>query len=106
VPAVQYPPLLGTQVSNFFEVSLTLDYEVTDYNYACVCFGFFPLIKLTVISGDTCHDFPACKSLQTTMTTYVTRKLLLTLFFFSMSTYILVKLVLRSWFVNVKDMMR
>jgi hypothetical protein len=42
VPAVQYLPLLDTQVSPFFDVSLTLDYEVTEYNYACVCAVFFP----------------------------------------------------------------
>jgi hypothetical protein len=40
------------------ELPLTLDEEVAEYNYICHVFQVLSLIKLGLISGDTCHDFP------------------------------------------------
>jgi hypothetical protein len=100
VLTVQYFLLLGTQVLPFLEVPLTLEKGGTEYNYAS---GFFlPSVSLwfLVTFVMTSH-----RSLHTTLTTNVTWKLLLTLFFFS-NKCILMKLVPQSWFVAaVKGMM-
>jgi hypothetical protein len=74
-------------------------------------FKVLSLIKLSLIPGDTCHDFPACKTLHTIITANVVTlrmwKLALILFLFSFE-YILVKFVcnLSLWLCDRHNEMR